>query len=438
MQATPLFNSDKSLLRIASYRLQSKIIKMKATSIIDEQPTKEVPQSREVDMRGKTRVRVIRNSSEIASLLGVWELWNWHPNADIDQYKAVLKTMCECASPIIVALYRDDHPVTMLIGRIEGGALPIRVGYKNLLQMKVQKMVFMYGGLLGDGSIESTRFLVASINDCLRRGEANFAFFNSLQIGSPLHVAVTEAQNALTRDWAPAVEVHRRMNLPVDATDVYRALSTKVRKNLGWQARKLMKDFSGEVKVRCFRGCSELETALQDVEQVAKTTYQRGLGVGFTNALGLHELFVLQAQKDWLRVYVLYITNQACAFWIGRLYKNVFHSDFMGYRPEYGKYSPGMYLVMNVIEGLASGADGDLAADVDFGLGDAQYKKVLGNSEWQEASVHLFAPTVAGFGLNLLRTPAVILDRWAKRWLGKTGLLQRSKRIWRKRATRQA
>ncbi|MGD0792498.1 MAG: GNAT family N-acetyltransferase [Terriglobales bacterium] len=363
----------------------------------------------------------------------MWEAWNWHPNADIDHYLTVLRAMPEGTNPMILALYRGNRPVAMLIGRVEDGDLSLRIGYKNLMRVRVRKMVFIYGGLLGECSAENCGIVIKSVNDCLRHGDADLAFFNSLRTNSPLHLAATRLQSVFVRDCAPMTEMHRGMKVPAKADDVYRALSAKVRKNLGWQARKLVKDFSGEVEVRCFREPAELEPALHDVEQVARMTYQRGLGVGFVDAPILRQFLSLQAQKGWLRAYILYIADRPCAFWIGKLYKKTFHSDFMGYNPEYSKYSPGMFLVMNVIEKFADGRGSDLVGEVDFGLGDAQYKAVLGNAEWQESSVYVFAPTLAGLGLNFLRTPTALIDQLAKRYLDKTGLLQKTKRIWRRR-----
>jgi CelD/BcsL family acetyltransferase involved in cellulose biosynthesis len=249
----------------------------------------------------------------------------------------------------------------------------------------------------------------------------------------PLYPA-TRSQSVFVRDWAPTTEVHRAMKMPDRADEISRALSPKVRKNLAWQARKLLKDFSGKVEVRCIREPHELDAALRDAEQIARLTYQRGLGVGFADTQMLRQLLVAQAQKGWLHIYILYIDERPCAFWIGKLYNKTFHSDFMGYDPGFGKYSPGMFLVMNVMERLAAGRGDDLVEDVDFGMGDAQYKSVLGTSDWQESNVYVFAPTLAGFGLNLLRTPATLIDQWAKRCLDRTGLLLKVKRLWRRRA----
>jgi CelD/BcsL family acetyltransferase involved in cellulose biosynthesis len=72
---------------------------------------------------------------------------------------------------------------------------------------------------------------------------------------------------------------------------------------------------------------------------------------------------------------------------------------------------------------------------VDFGLGDAQYKRDWADNGWQEASPYLFAPTLRGALLNGLRTPFLGLSVAAERVLTLTNLLQGVKRIWRGRLT---
>jgi CelD/BcsL family acetyltransferase involved in cellulose biosynthesis len=140
----------------------------------------------------------------------------------------------------------------------------------------------------------------------------------------------------------------------------------------------------------------------------------------------------LKAEKGWLRAYVLYIGDRPCAFWVGTLYCQEFHSDFMGYDPDYSKYSPGMYLINQVIESFCNSNE-EIAA-IDFGLGDAQYKEILGDVQWQDACAYVFAPTLRGLALNAMRTPIMAIDRAGRQALGRVKLLSKLKKLWRRRA----
>ena len=185
--------------------------------------------------------------------------------------------------------------------------------------------------------------------------------------------------------------------------------------------------------MRTFRGAADFEEMMRDIEQIAAKTYQRGLGVGFDTSAAMRERLRLEIAKGWLRAFVLYIEDKPFAFWIGKLYQNSFCSDSMGYDPAYSKHSPGMYLIMQVVEYLCGENSDDRAHQIDFGFGDAQYKTVLANQEWQEASIYIFARSWKGIGINLLRMPTAWVNHWAQELLGKTSLLLKVKRMWRDR-----
>jgi CelD/BcsL family acetyltransferase involved in cellulose biosynthesis len=221
------------------------------------------------------------------------------------------------------------------------------------------------------------------------------------------------------------------MIVPAGLEALYQGLSSKARKNQRWQAKRLMQDHSGQVEVRCFRREHELDEAIRQVEQIVEKTYHRALGIGFSDTPDMRERLGLQARRGWLRIHVLVVKGQPWAFWIGRLYQQTFHSDFMGYDPANAKYSPGMFLILKVIEGFSCGVGGERAEEIDFGFGDAQYKQVLGNREWNESPVYVFAPNLKGLRLHLLQMPSVVVDRFVRPLLERTDLAKRIKKMWR-------
>ncbi len=198
-----------------------------------------------------------------------------------------------------------------------------------------------------------------------------------------------------------------------------------------WQAKKLLADYSGEVRIASFASNTDLDVMIRDIEAVSRKTYQRGLGVGFIDNAETRARLRLEAERGWLRGFVLYLANQPCAFWLGTIYKGTFHSNFMGYDPAHAKHSPGMFLITRVVESLCGAEEADKLREVDFGLGDAQYKEVLGTSVWQEAGVYIFAPSAKGILLNFLKTSLGVLDRIGRKVLGRTKLLPGLKSFWR-------
>ena len=141
-----------------------------------------------------------------------------------------------------------------------------------------------------------------------------------------------------------------------------------------------------------------------------------------------------EAARGSLWGYILYVAGQPTAFWIGSVYKNTFFSSFMGYDPSLAQYSPGTYLLLEVIESFCV-VNSDCQT-IDFGLGDAAYKSLLGDSAWNEASVYLFGSTAKSIAINALRTPVIFIDGFLKRGLDRVKFLGKVKRFWRQRAIR--
>jgi hypothetical protein len=376
-------------------------------------------------------VKVLKTFAELEEMRGVWSVWNKHPNSDIDFYSMVLRSGGEVRTPHVMVCYKGGYPEAMLIGRIEKSCIELRLGYKSLWDVPVRQLTLIYGGALGNLSAVHCRALMDEVMNTLERGQADLAFFNHLDADSEFCVAATKLPRPLSRDHVPARVVHRSMTLPASVEDVYRRLSPKVRKNIKWQARKLVNYAEGSIEIRTFSKLAELNCMMAAVERVAKKTYQRALGVGFIDDQAMRQRFRLEAESGRLRAHVLYIRGEPAAFWIGSLYRDTLHSDFMGYDPVYSKYSPGMYLIMKVIEGLIARGGKEHPAFIDFGLGDAQYKELLGDRCWRERPVYIFAPTMRGMAVNICRTLVALTDQTLKQLLIKTNLLQRAKTLWR-------
>jgi hypothetical protein len=385
-----------------------------------------------------TSVEIFRDNSELPQIRAIWESWHTHPNIDIDFYQTILRERSEILRPHVMLARREGCPQAMLVGRIERRHLAIKIGYLTLFQPNVRLLTLPFGGLLGRASDESCRALVREVINSLRRGEADLALFEPVPTESPLYHCVQTSPAWFCKDYLHTSQIHRSMAVPDSVESFYASLSPKVRKNLKWQAKKLLNDFSGEVRIACYCSPADLEVMIKDVESVAQKTYQRGLGVGFSNKSETRARLKLEAEMGWLRGYVLYLADKPCAFWLGTAYQRTFHSNFMGYDPAYANNSPGMFLVTKVLEGLCKQNGTGRPTQVDFGLGDAQYKKVLGTTSWEESGLYIFAPSLKGFTLNFLATSLGSLDRFARKLLDRTNLLGRIKNLWRKSARRTA
>jgi len=376
--------------------------------------------------------RILRTISEVEELRPVWSAWEGHPQSDIDFLLMLLQCREEILNPYVIVVYRGGEPDAMLIGRLERRQVKYRVGYLPIFKVEARGLSFQYGGLRGNPSDENSKEIVLAILRSLKSGEADLATLDHPGTDSYLYKRGLSLPSLLSRDYFPVPQPHHLMRLSGTIDEVFLGLSNSHRAGLRYDIKKIEKKLHGRVKICCFREFAELETAISYVEEVARKTYHRGLGVGFDDSPRTRQMLQFYARNGQLRMYVLFDASTPIAFWIGVVYGGWFYSDHTGFDPQYRGYSPGTYLLSKMIEDFCK----ESLLGIDFGLGDAQYKQRFGNYSFKEVSLHLCAPSWKGFMLNLFRTGTIIIDTGLKKILERTKLLPKIKKIWRDRLAR--
>jgi len=361
-----------------------------------------------------------------------WEDCNWHPNVQMDLFGLVNDATGNLATPHLLVLERGGIPNGLVVGRKVRQDFRCRIGYKTFALGKVRELSILHGGVLGSAGQEEAGAVLGELTRILKHREMDLVSFNHLDTRSALFSLATRKPGVLCRDHLVTPQLHWKTQLPATPGEFLQRLNKKHRYWLRRLEKLIEKDFSGLVAFRSFADSQRLHEMMKDMECVACKTYQRRLGSGFWNNAEYARRLALEAEKGWLRAYVLYLGNRPCAFWVGRLYKNVFYSDFTGYDPEYRKYELGTLVFMKMVEELCR----EHAEAIDYGLGDALYKHRFGDQSWNEASVTILSPSVRGMMLNVVRTsieaPTLCL-RW---FLSRVNLQQRLKTFWRRRLLR--
>jgi hypothetical protein len=387
--------------------------------------------------RESLEIRIARSVSEVEALREPWTKWPSHRDSDIDFYLMIVRSYPEVLRPHVVALYRDGELQAIMVGRLEEKRLSFNIGYLRPFRPRARCLTFVYGAVHGSNSPENTKVLVEAVMASLKRGEADLAILEFVPVNSHLYQRATNVPR-ISRDSLQAGQGHDVMIVPESIDEVYRRMSSDRRIETRRRVRKLQTHPAGKPRIVCYRYESDLGRLFRDAEEIAKKTYHRGLGVGFADKPDVRARLELAAKKGWLRANLLYIGERPVAFWIGMLYHDSFISEYMGYDPEFRRFSPGMVLIMCVIEGFCSGANGDAVKDLDFGLGHAEYKGALCSENWMEASVYIFSPTLRGLKLKAMRSATRVIDRSARKILTSSKFLPRLKRAWRDRLAKKA
>lgn len=381
-------------------------------------------------------IRIARSVSEVEALREPWTKWPSHRDSDIDFYLMIIRSYPEVLHPHVIALYRDGELQAVMVGRLEEKRLSFNVGYLRPFRPRARCLTFVYGAVHGNNSPENTQILLGSVMDSLKRGEADLAVLEFVPVGTPLYELALSIPSFLARDSRQTGQGHDKLTIPENFEAIYGRMSPKHRKNIKRETRQLFSE-KNAARICCYDKESHLGEMFHVVEEIAAKTYQRGLGAGFADNSQVRQRLGLAAQKGWLRANVLYIEDRPVAFWIGMLYHGSFVSEYLGYDPEFRRLSPGIVLIMRVIEGFCNRANGDVVRELDFGLGDAEYKSTLCSENWMEAPVYIFSPTLRGLKLKAMRSASRVIDRGARKILTSSKFLPRLKRAWRDRLAKK-
>jgi len=376
--------------------------------------------------------KVLRSAGELPSLEQEWICWQRHPNCDFHFYQTVIESLTSAIRPHIIVAYRDGVPVGMLVGRLDKSSVDLSVGYKRLVGVPARSLTLLHGGWVGEKSAEVAEAFAKSIQQSLEAREADFAYFNHLRTDGELYRIVSQLAQDGSQGAIGLQRNHRGMNLYSTAAEFVKHLGTKERNNQKRRTRKLEEDFGDRAQVKSFGSVIDLDVLIRDVDQIAKKTYQRALGVGFEDNPDTRNRMTTEAGRGWLRGYVLYLDAAPVAFWLGSCYGTTFYSGFTGYDPAYGKYSPGMFLLIKALGEICEQNSDGVLKIADFGLGDAEWKQVIGDLEWADVPVWIFAPSAKGSLLRSIRAASGLLDGAARATLRRLNLVARVKKVWRK------
>lgn len=375
---------------------------------------------------------IARTTKAVEDLRPVWELMQWHPNADIDFYLTIVASRAEILRPHVIALFSKDQAKALIVGRVDETALDVNIGYKTLWRPKVRVLTVAYGGLLGEQSYSACKALTGILLDALKKGEADMIYFENANYHSPFYLIAKKELNYLGRDYAPVINPHLEINLDSTIEDFLGRKGPKRKSEWMRICRKLEKE--QKIQLRRFFDPAEIKTLCDDIEEIAKKTYQRGLGKGFLYNEEMHNRLTLCANMGWLHAYVLYINGTPASFSLGTLYKNTLFLDSTGYDPSYRKYEPGTVVFLKVMEDLYKSR---IVKSVDFGSGDAPYKREYSDHMWNEASFFIFSRNFLALRVNFLRTAIFIAYSPLKNALKRLGLMDKVKKFFRERARKR-
>jgi len=351
-------------------------------------------------------------------------------NANIDRYLSVIKASDGDVRPYVLLFCREDEPVGMVVGRLEKHKLVCRIGYKVLFSPSLRCMTVVYGGIMGELDDSTCTEFVREMLSILRLGDVDMIFLNHIKTDSPFYKFARNMPSFVCRGHFLVIQKHWTMSVPENIDEFYKRYSKKHRANIKRSIRKLEKEYPDKVEVVTYSGKTGIDTALRDIFEISRNTYQHALGKGVEDDARTHSIMRTATECGWFRAHLLYINNKPCAFQTGLHYNQTYFLDQIGFDPDYKQHGIGTVLFIKVLESLCGNP---AVSTIDFGFGDAVYKYWYGNNSDHEALLYIFAPRLYPILINILQSSATGLSLGANWLADKTGSVRWLKRHWRDR-----
>ena len=132
----------------------------------------------------------------------------------------------------------------------------------------------------------------------------------------------------------------------------------------------------------------QVEAFLELADRISSRSWQhRVLGRRIGADRSYVDKFRDLARRSLLRAFLLKCGPEPCAFVVGYQFEGVYHYEEIGFDPSFAHLSPGTTLLYLILEEFSRR---NPPSALNFGIGDAPYKRRFANREGRDASVVLF------------------------------------------------
>jgi len=392
-----------------------------------------------IQSSGELEIVVVKSFEEIEAIRPIWEqMQAAEPcpeiNADIDRYLSVIKTRAGDVQPYIMLIKQNGVLVSMVIGQFQNTRIKCNLGRMILFKPLLRELAVVYGGVMGNLTDEIRSLLIGELMNGLRRGEFDVVLFNHLKTDSSIYHIARKVPGLFCRDHFCKAEQHWRMSIPEDIDKFLDVCSHNSRRNFRRWTKKLEKKYPDQVRMVTYSEKDEVAEALKIVADISANTYQRAFGGGLVDDAPTRSLFEAAAKKDWLRIYILFIVNEPCAFWTTLKYARTHYAEYTAYSPKWKDLHVGSILFFKILKQIC----GDpVVNSFDFSFGAGQHKRWGNSRQWPEASVSIFAPRPFPVFVNLIRSSTLAMSILAQRMITGMGIHNLVQRYRRRRIVRK-
>jgi CelD/BcsL family acetyltransferase involved in cellulose biosynthesis len=288
----------------------------------------------------------------------------------------------------------------------------------------------VYGGLITDDSTSAIKTVEAHLAELIASRSVDLVTINALPIGHELSAHFAAAQvpwaivsrDAMHRHW-----VFSFADGPFANT--INRFSRKHRYNLRRSDRRLAEQFDERLELDCTTRSDQVDGFLRESDAIVASSYQRSFRRHLKEADPLNAALHAAATTGRLRCYLLRADGRAIAFQKGVIDGDTYWLLSTAFDPRHRDHSPGQVLLVRVMKDLHAAG----VRRIDYGFGDARYKRIYGTECRMETTIRLYA---RGITARLVHCEQRFIDTMLSR-VGSCTLSPWLRRAWRQRLERR-
>jgi len=248
----------------------------------------------------------------------------------------------------------------------------------------------------------------------------------------------------------PALELTRRYTRYTVATDNHyyvelngssfeeylHRLPPQHRHEIQRKLRRYLRASGGAIELGCCSTPQDARTFYALARALSAKTYQdRLLGLGLPDTATFRAELHEHAARGMMRGYLLFHREQPIAFGYCAGVGDCLRFFFTGYDPAFADWSPGIILVHEMLRSIAGEGRFTL---VDFGSGEAQYKRLFATGSRLCATIFFFWPSPGHLIKVLAHRGCIAASDGCAAAADRLGIKARLKRLLRARAAARA
>lgn len=366
---------------------------------------------------------------EFNSIRPYWELFQKHPNSDIDYFISEAEEKGKMGQPAVAAYKENGAVKVILAGRIAKTRENARLGFRRILGPELTFFSVPSGGLMCgpegfncDGFLTSLGWLVRHRTvDAVRIGglEWDGALFDRYRMAVPV----------LLRPWLPFRQLSWKLRTK-SGYEAFMKQHPKYKKTQRQLLNKMRRGCADRFRIEMFSAPSDTDMVIDVVKGVSCKSWQEKTGERRLDPVFLRRKVLFFSGRGQFIAYVLYAEGSAAAFLYGFNYKDTLFLEGTAFDPDFRSYSPGTLLFMAAIDGAF---EDNKIEWVDFGAGNDQGKALYCDTHTEVAELSIYAPRPAPVLANVFKSSIELMHQGAKGFLKKAGvadkLRQRNRRV---------